>query len=67
MTSSTLPPQVLGQRTQFSTLELGVGASLAAMAVLGVTLFATANNPADTTSGSTRNAPTSEVSAVPAP
>ena len=67
MTSSTLPPQILGQRTQFSTLELGVGASLAAVAVLGVTLFASANDPAGATADSPRETPTSLVSTVPAP
>lgn len=65
MASSPMPPQVLGQRMQFSTLELGVGASLAAVAVLGVTLFAAANEPSESSPGRDRSAPAAVVSQVP--
>ncbi|MDX2358532.1 hypothetical protein [Dietzia sp. PP-33] len=65
MTSSTLPPQVLGQRMQLTTLELGVSASLAAVAVLGVTLFAVSSDPGQSSPGADRGAPTSVVSQVP--
>jgi len=64
MTASTLPPQVMGQRTQISTLELGIGASLAAVAVLGVTLFAAANG-SDESGIPSHSAPSSAVTAVP--
>lgn len=65
MATSTMPPQVLGQRMQLTTLELGVGAALAAVAVLGVTLFAVSGESAQPSQGADRNAPTSVVSQVP--
>lgn len=65
MASSPMPPQVLGQRMQFSTLELGVGASLAAVAVLGVTLFAVAEDSGESTPNRDRDAPAAVVSQVP--
>ncbi|MET3861717.1 hypothetical protein ABIE38_002653 [Dietzia sp. 2505] len=65
MATSTMPPQVLGQRMQLTTLELGVGAALAAVAVLGVTLFAVSSESTQSSQGADRNAPTSVVSQVP--
>ncbi|MEH6818894.1 hypothetical protein [Dietzia psychralcaliphila] len=65
MASSTMPPQVLGQRMQLTTLELGVGASLAAVAVLGVTLFAVSSDTGQSSPGADRGTPTAVVSQVP--
>lgn len=65
MATSTMPPQLLGQRMQLTTLELGVGAAIAAVAVLGVTLFAVSGEAAQPSAGTDRNAPTSVVSQVP--
>ncbi|MFN3339070.1 MAG: hypothetical protein ACK40Z_05170 [Dietzia sp.] len=65
MSSSATSPQVLGQRAQFSILELGIGASLAATAALGVTLLALTQGPSDSSSGSAGTSP--PAAAVSAP
>lgn len=65
MATSTMPPQVLGQRLQLTTLELGVGAALAAVTVLGVTLFAVSSESGQSSPGADRNASTAVVSQVP--
>ncbi|HMT50411.1 hypothetical protein [Dietzia sp. UBA5065] len=54
MSSSVTSPQMLGRRTQFSILELGIGAALAATAALGATLFALTQDPADASAGAAR-------------
>ncbi|AVZ40246.1 MULTISPECIES: hypothetical protein [unclassified Dietzia] len=65
MATSTMPPQVLGQRMQLTTLELGVGAALAAVAVLAVTLVAVTGESAQPSAGTDRDTSTSVVSQVP--
>lgn len=54
MSSSASAPQVLGRRTQFSILELGICASLAATAALGATLFALTQDPAGASADAAR-------------
>ncbi|MFN3600829.1 MAG: hypothetical protein ACK4UY_05510 [Dietzia sp.] len=65
MSTSATPPQLLGQRAQFSVLELGIGASLAATAALGVTLLALTQGPSDSSSGASSTSPPAAVVSAP--
>ncbi|MDV8001424.1 hypothetical protein [Rhodococcus sp. IEGM 1408] len=64
MSSCTSSPEMMGRRTQFSILELGVGASLAAVVALGAALFAVTQDPADSPAA-TRITPPPAVVSVP--
>lgn len=64
MSSCTSSPEMMGRRTQFSILELGVGASLAAVVALGAALFAVTQNPADS-AGAARISPPPAVASAP--